>query len=143
MEGLTKEELATLVAQMDAEELRIRAVAGTADSPVVAPTQREHLDDGEVADEKSVQRQGDAMLKHYRMQLAGIDAARSRMRSGQYGVCIDCQQAIPFSRLRAYPTAMRCTACQNLHEHRDPRQAQETRQRASADLSPPNGLIRS
>ncbi|QUN26934.1 TraR/DksA family transcriptional regulator [Cupriavidus sp. KK10] len=133
MEGLTKEELAKLVAQMDAEELRIRAVAGTADSPVVAPTQREQLDDGEMADEKTVQRQGDAMLKHYRMQLADIEAARSRMRSGQYGVCIDCQQA-----MQAYPTAMRCTACQNLHEHSHPRQAQETRRPASADLSSPN-----
>ncbi|CAN7376004.1 TraR/DksA C4-type zinc finger protein [Cupriavidus necator] len=138
MEGLTKEELAKLVAQVDAEELRIRAVAGTADSPVVAPTQREHLDDGEVADEKTVQRQGDAMLKHYRMQLADIEAARSRMRSGQYGVCIDCQQAIRFARLQAYPTATRCTACQNLHEHRHPRQAQETRRPASADLSSPD-----
>ncbi|WP_349604941.1 MULTISPECIES: hypothetical protein [Cupriavidus] len=38
MEELTKEELATLAAQMDAEESRIRAAAGTAgtaDSPVV------------------------------------------------------------------------------------------------------------
>lgn len=134
MEGLTKEELAKLAATMDAEELRIRAVAGTADSPVVAPTQREHLDEGEVADEKAAQRQGDAMLKHYRMQLTEIDAARSRMRSGQYGVCIDCQEAIPFSRLQAYPTAMRCTACQSRHEHLSPRQAKDARGPASADL---------
>ena len=135
MEDLTKEELATLAAQMDAEESRIRAVAGTGDSPVVPPTQREHLDEGELADEKTVQRQGDAMLGHYRMQLADIDAARSRMRSGQYGVCLDCQQAIPFSRLQAYPTAIRCTACQSRHEHLHPRQAQDTPRPASASLS--------
>ena len=135
MEDLTKEELATLAAQMDAEESRIRAVAGTADSPVVPPTQREHRDEGELADEKTAQRQGDAMLEHYRMQLADIDAARSRMRSGQYGVCIDCQQTIPFSRLQAYPTAIRCTACQSRHEHLHSRQAQDTPRPASADLS--------
>ncbi|BDB29888.1 hypothetical protein Tamer19_53980 [Cupriavidus sp. TA19] len=137
MEGLTKEELGQLAAQMDAEKVRIRAIAGTADSPVVAPAQREHLDDGEVADEKTVQRQSDAMLKHYRMQLADIDAAQSRMKSGQYGVCIDCQQAIPFSRLQAYPTAMRCTPCQNLHEQRHLRQAQPSRRPASAEFSSP------
>nr|WP_218959757.1 TraR/DksA family transcriptional regulator [Cupriavidus sp. IK-TO18] len=117
---------------MDAEESRIRAIAGTADSPVVTPTQREHLDDGEVADVKTVQRQGDAMLKHYRMQLADIEAAQSRMRSGQYGVCVDCQQAIPFPRLLACPTAMRCTPCQNLHEQ------PITARRCSHDYSSPS-----
>ncbi|WP_432257342.1 TraR/DksA family transcriptional regulator [Cupriavidus sp. TMH.W2] len=54
------------------------------------------------------------------------------------GVCIDCQQAIPFARLQAYPAAMRCTACQNLHEQRHPRQAQATRRPAVADLASPS-----
>jgi len=57
------------------------------------------------------------MPDHYRMQLADIAAARARMQRGQYGNCIDCQQPIPFSRLQAYPTAKRCTACQRRHEH--------------------------
>ncbi|WP_348635772.1 MULTISPECIES: TraR/DksA C4-type zinc finger protein [unclassified Cupriavidus] len=56
------------------------------------------------------------MPDHYRMQLADIAAARARKQRGQYGNCIDCQQPIPFSRLQAYPTAKRCTACQRRHE---------------------------
>ncbi|WER50382.1 TraR/DksA C4-type zinc finger protein [Cupriavidus sp. WKF15] len=124
-QGLTKREVATLAAQLDAVEARIRAAVGAGDSPLAPPAQPEPRDDAEIAEQEIAQRQDDAMLEHYRMQLADIGAARLRMSSGTYGVCIDCRQAIPFERLQASPTAKRCTACQRHHEHLYARQAQE------------------
>ena len=49
-------------------------------------------------------------------ELRGLDAARERMASGDYGVCTDCGRDIGFERLRATPSAIRCIDCQTRHE---------------------------
>jgi RNA polymerase-binding transcription factor DksA len=45
-----------------------------------------------------------------------IDSALRRIHGKDYGVCVDCHAAIPFERLRVEPQALRCVACQILHE---------------------------
>jgi len=49
-------------------------------------------------------------------EMRDIEAARKRLKQGEYGVCIDCNEAIMFERLLAYPTALRCVRCQQAHE---------------------------
>ena len=49
-------------------------------------------------------------------ELRGLEAARERIAKGDYGVCVDCGRDIGFERLRAAPSAIRCIACQTLHE---------------------------
>ena len=49
-------------------------------------------------------------------ELRDLDAARARLASGQYGVCVDCGSDIAYARLRANPGAARCIACQEIHE---------------------------
>lgn len=49
-----------------------------------------------------------------------IVAARRRLAAGSYGVCIDCEEAIAYERLLAYPTAKRCIGCQRERERRRP-----------------------
>ena len=44
--------------------------------------------------------------------LVQIDAAQARMQAGQYGLCLQCGEAIARERLFALPTAIRCTPCQ-------------------------------
>lgn len=58
-----------------------------------------------------------ALIGRQLEELDDIRAACERMRKRRYGVCIDCEQDIGFERLSAYPTAKRCTRCQNVHEH--------------------------
>jgi RNA polymerase-binding protein DksA len=53
-------------------------------------------------------------------ELMAIDAARTRMADGTYGICIDCGGEIPFERLQAQPAALRCIACQNAYEKTHP-----------------------
>lgn len=45
-----------------------------------------------------------------------IEATYKRIAAGDYGNCVDCGGDIPFTRLRVYPTAVRCVSCQAVHE---------------------------
>ncbi len=49
-------------------------------------------------------------------EVRDIVAAEQRIAAGQYGICIDCQTAVRYKRLDAYPTAKRCLACQERRE---------------------------
>lgn len=51
-------------------------------------------------------------LSEYR----ALEAARDRLRGGEYGVCADCGGDIGFARLKATPSAVRCIQCQERHE---------------------------
>ena len=51
-------------------------------------------------------------LEEYR----ALEAARDRLRGGEYGVCADCGGDIGFARLKATPSAVRCIQCQERHE---------------------------
>ena len=47
-----------------------------------------------------------------------ISDALLRLEGGTYGVCQDCQRAIPLARLRAMPAARLCVPCQARAEQR-------------------------
>lgn len=49
-------------------------------------------------------------------ELRELDAARDRIKSGQYGTCTDCGGEIEYARLRANPGAARCIKCQERYE---------------------------
>lgn len=57
-----------------------------------------------------------AMNEHEIAELNAIEAALERLAQGLYGRCQDCGVEIPEARLQAYPTALRCVACQTLAE---------------------------
>lgn len=57
-----------------------------------------------------------ALLSHELVRLRDIDAALARIKTGTYGICIDCGEAIPVARLEALPTAMSCVKCQQTYE---------------------------
>lgn len=44
----------------------------------------------------------------------------SKIDAGTYGICIDCDNPISEKRLKSYPNASRCVACQELFEERGP-----------------------
>lgn len=49
-------------------------------------------------------------------ELAAIEAALERVRTGDYGVCTECGQDIGAARLAASPEAERCIGCQTQFE---------------------------
>ena len=59
---------------------------------------------------------GTAELSRDLAELRALEAARERLAQGSYGVCASCGDDIPFARLSAEPAALRCIACQRVHE---------------------------
>jgi DnaK suppressor protein len=57
-----------------------------------------------------------AMNEHETAELGAIEAALARLDAGHYGECLDCGTTITEARLAAYPSALRCVACQTRHE---------------------------
>jgi len=45
-----------------------------------------------------------------------IKLALRRIETGEYGVCVDCEEPIKPKRLEAVPWAERCVSCQEIHE---------------------------
>lgn len=61
---------------------------------------------------------GAADIARDAQELADVQNALERLRSGRYGICTDCGADVPHARLQAYPTAKRCRPCQEKHEQR-------------------------
>jgi RNA polymerase-binding protein DksA len=49
-------------------------------------------------------------------EFRALEAARDRLKRGEYGICVDCGSDIGFERLKAFPAAIRCIECQERHE---------------------------
>jgi DnaK suppressor protein len=85
------------------------------------PRHADETDDDAAAE---TQRQADvAHLARTATLLDEIDAALARITSGDYGLCIDCDELIDLRRLEAYPAALRCARCQQLAESQRGRSA--------------------
>lgn len=46
------------------------------------------------------------------LRLQNIDRALEKIKKGKYGICDQCKKKISEERLKAYPEAVLCTACQ-------------------------------
>jgi DnaK suppressor protein len=55
------------------------------------------------------QQQADQLLKR-------IELALLRINSGEYGICLQCEEPIAFARLQAQPYASLCIGCQSAIE---------------------------
>lgn len=116
MTHLTDAQWQRLNALLDEHEARVRRQLAGAMSSAPPPMAEEPFQNVDLAARETSELAGDIMQTHYRHELAEIDAARERMRMHQYGVCTDCGERIPFARLQAQPTALRCLACQSARE---------------------------
>lgn len=90
---------------------------GTGDSGVVGLSSvPAETDDWGVGDEMAARDIAEA--QQLLSELRDVEAALARTRAGTYGECVDCGEPIAPARLRAYPAATRCIACQGALEKR-------------------------
>jgi DnaK suppressor protein len=61
----------------------------------------------------------DALGNEAREELEQIAAALVRIKSGEYGLCVACGDAISEQRLQAFPQAGMCIDCASLSEDRE------------------------
>lgn len=59
---------------------------------------------------------GVALSEMETQELAEVGGALRRLDAERYGLCVDCEEEIPFERLKAEPWALRCVACQSKRE---------------------------
>jgi RNA polymerase-binding transcription factor DksA len=57
-----------------------------------------------------------AALERDVAELREVERALARLHSPEFGICADCGADIPYARLHAQPSAVRCLACQNAAE---------------------------
>ena len=68
------------------------------------------------------------------LQLRLVDEALDRLSSGDYGVCLSCEEPIPAKRLKALPWARYCVPCQETTGAEIDHDWAESRPRTSAPL---------
>ena len=73
-------------------------------------------DFGDQATAASLADYDDAIARRHIEVIKEIDDALDRMRTRRFGRCLECDSPLEYARLKAFPTARRCVACQNLHE---------------------------
>jgi DnaK suppressor protein len=119
---LSPAQLAELEAALRARERALRAdVAAklrTQDDPrlVGLRNRMEDTDDWAAADAMAAH--DITLVSRDLNELAEVEQALARLADARYGECVDCESAIPYARLAAYPSARRCVACQEAAEQR-------------------------
>jgi DnaK suppressor protein len=95
--------------------------ARTAETRGLQPPETEDGDTQDRAERAEALREEEidkAGIRIDRATVRAADAALQRIADGSYGVCQDCGRPISQARLFALPTALRCAACQQVHEQR-------------------------
>jgi len=95
----------------------IQRVLSSPTSPIKQRLNAERLsdsiDEASLAEDTAVAvRELDTIWSHHRL----ASAAKQKLRNGTYGTCVNCQHAIPESRLLAVPWATRCVRCEAVKE---------------------------
>jgi DnaK suppressor protein len=88
-----------------------------------APTRTPHVQVPDTVDAAEERLRGalrNAEMDRDVSELRDIDAARERLRTGEFGTCVDCGMEIPLERLDAMPASARCVECQQLYERTHP-----------------------
>lgn len=69
-------------------------------------------DSGEQAVELENVEVKDGLQREALQQLTLVNHALQRIQNDQYGICIDCNEAVAETRLKAIPYAERCIECE-------------------------------
>lgn len=78
----------------------------------------EEIDDEPVADLETTLEV--AQVEREERELQDAQAALARLHTPDYGVCTECGEDIPFSRLSANPLTARCAKCEARFERAQP-----------------------
>ena len=83
---------------------------------------KEKVSDGQVSDTAdealtiTMEKLQSSLQKTEIEELKLIEQALDKIKKGEYGICIDCNEPISERRLENYPYAARCIVCQELLE---------------------------
>ncbi|MBW3554984.1 MAG: TraR/DksA C4-type zinc finger protein [Gemmatimonadetes bacterium] len=112
MDHLTREQVATLTADLDRELRKLERSMRTTEE-ALRPVKLDQTAVGRLSRIDSLQNQGLTRNLQEREQakLGQIVAAVQRVEAGTYGTCVECGGAIRFERLEVFPETPTCAAC--------------------------------
>ncbi|WP_229502784.1 TraR/DksA family transcriptional regulator [Pseudoduganella guangdongensis] len=113
--GLSREQLASMQAALEQRKLTLlQQLAGRMDGELARVPAVEEIETSP-ADSASNRTLNQLELEadeHKQAQLSSVRHALAKIEDGSYGLCDNCGNEIPFSRLNARPEAPLCIACQ-------------------------------
>lgn len=113
--GLSREQLASLQAALEERKVALlQQLAGRVDGELARVPAVEEIETSP-ADSASNRTLNQLELEadeHKQAQLRSVRHALAKIDEGSYGLCDNCGNEIPFSRLNARPEAPLCIACQ-------------------------------
>ncbi len=113
--GLSREQLASLQAALEERKVALlQQLAGRVDGELARVPAVEEIETSP-ADSASNRTLNQLELEadeHKQAQLRSVRHALAKIDDGSYGLCDNCGNEIPFSRLNARPEAPLCIACQ-------------------------------
>ncbi len=113
--GLSRDQLASLQAALEQRKLTLlQQLAGRMDGELARVPAVEEIETSP-ADSASNRTLNQLELEadeHKQAQLSSVRHALAKIDDGSYGLCDNCGNEIPFSRLNARPEAPLCIACQ-------------------------------
>jgi RNA polymerase-binding transcription factor DksA len=120
MSELTARQIRQLEHDLQAQR---RGVAAEAHDELMRATQQSYAavagevpDFGDQATASSLADYDNALARRHVEAISEIDDALLRIKAQRFGRCLECGVPMGYARLRAFPTARRCVACQSLHE---------------------------
>jgi DnaK suppressor protein len=106
---------AALVQKQQRLEQSLQAQLGGQDR--VTHAREQLLQDADDAREHDAEREVDLARSDRNLEaLREVNEALQRLRSADYGLCIDCGKGIAFDRLQHSPEVLRCIDCQSALE---------------------------
>lgn len=84
--------------------------------PVLADGRGDGLDEPELVEADIQEHIEVALIQMKGEALERVREALVRLDEGEYGYCAECAREISEQRLQALPFAVRCAACEGLHE---------------------------
>jgi RNA polymerase-binding transcription factor DksA len=120
MARLTREQKAALKEQLTArrtalfEEIRTKLAESRAHTGTGEVDQWSEA--GEAALATAIASTDFEMARRDIEEVRQVNTALARIEERDFGECEDCGMSIGFERLRAYPSAIRCTKCQGEYE---------------------------
>lgn len=73
------------------------------------------------------------LKRQVEIKLLQIESAKKRLDSGKFGVCLDCEECIPKTRLLANPLSIRCLECQEDQEKEEKENKMKSKRQSSYD----------
>ena len=113
--GLSREQLASLQAALEQRKLTLlQQLAGRMDGELARVPAVEEIETSpaDSASNRTLNQLELAADEHKQAQLSSVRHALAKIDDGSYGLCDNCGNEIPFSRLNARPEAPLCIACQ-------------------------------